>query len=76
MIEYKTKEDFNYSNILKISDIQFFDRIIEENKIPCCMIEYSVKYDIMLYHKARELYQFESKTERRKFYKEILKRYR
>lgn len=76
MLKYKKKEDFNTGRISYIHDIQFFDRIIVEEHKPAMMIEYRIKRELFPVEYKRELYEFKTKEERKKFYKEILKRIR
>ena len=70
MLKYNNVKDFDKSKIRNISNIQFFNRIIDKNKFPSVMVEYSYQYG----RKERELYQFDTTEDRTKFYTKILKR--
>lgn len=75
-MEYKNADEFDNKRIPKINDIQFFDRNIGGKVKPAMMIEYRngrVLYPLTF---PRELYEFDTPEERRKFYKQILKKYR
>lgn len=68
MLEYNDVKKFDKSKIRNISDIQFFNRIIDNNKFPSVMVEYSYQYGRI----ERELYQFDTEEDRTKFYTKIL----
>lgn len=76
-MKYKNADEFDNKRISNINDIQFFDRNIGGKVIkPAMMIEYRngrILYPLTF---PRELYEFDTPEERRKFYKQILKRYK